>query len=147
MRQQTNPHPRPATPMKPLWPLCRWPGKLATDLGNGLSGLSAKNPLHACDLERILQDKIRSICSPNPLSAPPLRTTRGLCYTADNPISRMPIPLEPTLVRRQTSPMSEIDLQLDSTPILHWLAQARKPGEPAGPALRRSLIARMIWQA
>jgi hypothetical protein len=43
--------------------------------------------------------------------------------------------------------MSEIDLQLDSTPIIHWLAQTRNTGRLAGPALRRSLIARMIWQA
>jgi hypothetical protein len=40
-----------------------------------------------------------------------------------------------------------IDLQLDSTPILHWLAQARRAGSLAEPALRRSLLARMIWQA
>ncbi len=39
-----------------------------------------------------------------------------------------------------------VDLNLDSTPIITWLAQARKQGNLGVPALRRSLIARMIWQ-
>ncbi|MFN8489095.1 MAG: hypothetical protein U0350_16020 [Caldilineaceae bacterium] len=42
--------------------------------------------------------------------------------------------------------MTSIDLNLDSTPIITWLAQARKEGQLVGPALRRSLLARMIWQ-
>jgi hypothetical protein len=42
---------------------------------------------------------------------------------------------------------SELDLNLDSTPIITWLAQARQRGKLDWPALRRSLIARMIWQA
>lgn len=43
--------------------------------------------------------------------------------------------------------LSEIDLNLDSTPIITWLAHARKAGRLDQDALRRSLIARMIWQA
>ncbi|CAN5694222.1 hypothetical protein BH10CHL1_BH10CHL1_03730 [soil metagenome] len=39
-----------------------------------------------------------------------------------------------------------VDLNLDSTPIITWLAQARKEARLDLPALRRSLIARMIWQ-
>jgi hypothetical protein len=46
-----------------------------------------------------------------------------------------------------TIPSSELDLNLDSTPIITWLAQARKAGQLDRTALRRSLIARMIWQA
>jgi len=42
--------------------------------------------------------------------------------------------------------MTPIDLNLDSTPIITWLAQARQAGNLDGPALRQSLIARMIWQ-
>ena len=42
--------------------------------------------------------------------------------------------------------MTPIDLNLDSTPIITWLAQARQAGNLDGPALRRSLLARMIWQ-
>jgi hypothetical protein len=40
----------------------------------------------------------------------------------------------------------KLDLNLDSTPIITWLAQARKQGHLDLPALRRSLIARMIWK-
>lgn len=39
-----------------------------------------------------------------------------------------------------------LDLNLDSTPIITWLAQARKSGHLDQVGLRRSLIARMIWQ-
>ncbi len=42
--------------------------------------------------------------------------------------------------------MTPIDLNLDSTPIITWLAQARQTGHLDEPALRRSLLARMIWQ-
>jgi hypothetical protein len=44
-------------------------------------------------------------------------------------------------------PTVELDLNLDSTPIITWLAQARQRGELDRVALRRALIARMIWQA
>lgn len=42
--------------------------------------------------------------------------------------------------------MTPIDLNLDSTPIITWLAQARQTGHLDGPALRRSLLARLIWK-
>jgi hypothetical protein len=44
----------------------------------------------------------------------------------------------------QTS--SPLDLNLDSTPIITWLAQARQVGHLDQTSLRRSLIARLIWQ-
>jgi hypothetical protein len=50
-------------------------------------------------------------------------------------------------VRNLTMPIAEIDLNLDSTPILTWLTQQRQQGALDQVALRRSLIARMIWQA
>lgn len=39
-----------------------------------------------------------------------------------------------------------LDLNLDSTPIITWLAQVRKTGHLDAVGIRRSLIARMIWQ-
>lgn len=39
-----------------------------------------------------------------------------------------------------------LDLNLDSTPIITWLATARQAGDLDQPGLRRSLIARLIWQ-
>jgi hypothetical protein len=39
-----------------------------------------------------------------------------------------------------------LDLNLDSTPIITWLAAARQAGDLDRPGLRRSLIARLIWQ-
>jgi len=41
---------------------------------------------------------------------------------------------------------SDLDLDLDSTPIITWLAQQRKAATLDPAALRRSMIARMIWQ-
>ncbi len=41
---------------------------------------------------------------------------------------------------------SDLDLHLDSTPITAWLAQQRRAATLSPAALRRSLIARMIWQ-
>jgi len=41
---------------------------------------------------------------------------------------------------------SVLDLNLDSTPITTWLAQQRTTATLDPAALRRSLIARMIWQ-
>lgn len=45
------------------------------------------------------------------------------------------------------SPQENLDLNLDSTPIIEWLARARKEGELDRDGLRRSLIARLIWQS
>jgi hypothetical protein len=45
-----------------------------------------------------------------------------------------------------TDMKSDLDLNLDSTPIITWLAQQRKAATLDPAALRRSLIARMIWQ-
>ncbi len=45
------------------------------------------------------------------------------------------------------APLENIDLNLDSTPIIDWLAQARKEGKLDRDGLRRSLIARLIWQS
>ena len=42
---------------------------------------------------------------------------------------------------------TNLDLTLDSTPIIEWLAQARKEGKLDRDGLRRSLIARLIWQS
>lgn len=39
-----------------------------------------------------------------------------------------------------------LDLNLDSTPIITWLAAARQAGLLDQTGLRRSLIARLIWQ-
>lgn len=42
---------------------------------------------------------------------------------------------------------TNLDLKLDSTPIIDWLAKARKEGKLDRDGLRRSLIARLIWQS
>lgn len=39
-----------------------------------------------------------------------------------------------------------LDLNLDSTPIIEWLAKARKEDKLERDGIRRSLIARLIWQ-
>lgn len=44
------------------------------------------------------------------------------------------------------SPQENFDLNLDSTPIIEWLARARKEGKLDRNGLRRSLIARLIWK-
>lgn len=44
------------------------------------------------------------------------------------------------------SPQDNLDLNLDSTPIIEWLARARKEAKLDRDGLRRSLIARLIWK-
>ncbi|MFN8442364.1 MAG: hypothetical protein U0175_16435 [Caldilineaceae bacterium] len=45
------------------------------------------------------------------------------------------------------SPQDNLDLNLDSTPIIEWLARERQEGKLDRDGLRRSLIARLIWQS
>jgi hypothetical protein len=49
-------------------------------------------------------------------------------------------------IARKMDKLNLLDLNLDSTPIIDWLANVRQAGILDRPALRRSLIARMIWQ-
>lgn len=53
---------------------------------------------------------------------------------------------DPLANLESTNMESDLDLALDSTPIITWLAQQRRAATLAPAALRRSLIARMIWQ-
>ena len=53
---------------------------------------------------------------------------------------------DPLANLESTNMESDLDLDLDSTPIITWLAQQRRAATLAPAALRRSLIARMIWQ-
>ena len=53
---------------------------------------------------------------------------------------------DPLANLESTNMESDLDLALDSTPIITWLARQRRAATLDPTALRRSMIARMIWQ-